>query len=142
MTTEKLAANVILSREELGKMYFELQNQYERFFSPWSNMCAPSGDPEVVKLELRTKIEAIEKELGDYIDIAKLRRENRKLETHLKDQIKNNDELEERIERLEECVVELVSGKKDKRDASYTACYSKIPSKMNVNLNSYPSLLS
>lgn len=134
--------STLISREELGDMYYKLKDEYDRYFSPWSNWLAPKGNPETVKKDLLKKIAAIEKELGaDFLLVIRQKKEIRSLETHLKDQCKNNDELELRIERLEACVRELYSGKKNQRHAYFPNCESAIPSKMNVASNSYPSLI-
>ena len=126
----------LFTKQELGKIYFETKEQYDKFFSLWSNWIVCDGDPEVKKKELKDKMEAIAAELGEtWMEFATLRNENEDLKFHLKDVQKNNDELEDRIERLEKCIQELYSHKKDKYGTSdgfmpYEACESKIPSRI------------
>lgn len=131
-----LSALQLMSRDELGQMYFDLQDEYSKWLRPWSNWLFQSGDPEVRKKELKDKMAAIHAELGeDFIALCQLRQDHKKLQGDMKDVGKNNDELENRIERLENCIVELYSHKQNKpfrnKDPHYQLpfghCESKIP---------------
>lgn len=141
MTKVTLPAETVLSREELGDMYYELRGKFHSYFSPWSNMLGPQGDPEATKKEITDKMAAIEKELGeDFLLVIRLKKENRQLEKHLKDQVKNNDELEERVERLEKCVKELHDSKGNRfgvDEFDFRACNSKIPDKSHLRSSEY-----
>lgn len=134
MTKAPLPVSTVLSREELGEMYFDLQNEYSRWFGPWSNFIFSDGDPEARKKELKDKMAAIHAELGeDFIALCQIRQENKRLEAKIDDVRKNNDELENRIDRLENCVAELHAFKANKPFAPHRLfepfrhCESKIP---------------
>ena len=124
----------ILTKEELGDMYYDLKAKLSKY-STW----VIQGSTEKNEA-LEKKMAAIKNELGDdFLYMIRLKHENRSLDHALKDTQKNNDELEERIERLEMCIVELRSGKKDTRGSTFRHCESAIPSKMTIDCETYPT---
>lgn len=128
--TSKHVDGQILTREELGELYVETKDEYDRYFSTWSNWCCPTGNPEEIKARLKGRMDAIAAQLGeDYMEIVRLREKVNDQKAEIKDVQKNNDELEDRIERLEGCVTELYQNKGDRlmMSKTYHHCESKIP---------------
>ncbi len=109
-------------------------------------MMGPQGDPKKTKKELQQKMDSISQELGDeFLLTIKLKLEIRELDDALKDVQKNNDELEERIERLERCIIELRSNKKNDKTTlfgtynQFPNCESPVPDKSGTDHRTYRS---
>jgi len=118
-----ITVDKLLSREELGEKYLELEGTNGCGYGFFS---LPKSDKEIKAN--RDKMRIIEAEVGeDFIRICRLKKEIESKEDKIKDVQKNNDELENRIERLEGCVKELYSNKKSKADSIFYHCESKIP---------------